>query len=444
MQKQRTPTGGTATELLCRHGTRLQDCSICQLSLPNKEFMENIGERIKAARPRLLRLAQLNGIGPDEAEDVAQETLLEAWRHLERLYEPEGFATWLDAICRNVCKRHIHARATSVQTSELPVSEDEGQEAQDLLLALPDPLAIDPVAELERQDMQVLLDHALGHLSESARELIELCYLAEMPQREVAQRLDMSLGALELKLHRARRQLHQVLHGELREDAHAFGLLLDEDEAMGWQETRYWCWTCGQQRLRATFELQPSGIRVFRVRCPDCSPRYAPHYDSDLVHTDEFRRIGAMPSFHLVGVMRSFRPALKRTMLDVADYSATVFGQRRCPICQAPVQIDLIDQNTLDSMNNVPAPLPPGIFLRIACPNCKPYICGFSSALLMDQDVLTFLLERPRVHYTPSIMDTCEGQDAIRSRLLDLNSGERLTIMTHPQTLQIMATIFEK
>jgi RNA polymerase sigma factor (sigma-70 family) len=127
-----------------------------------------------------------------------EETLLEAWRHLEKLREPERFTAWLDGICRNVCKRHIHAQAASLQTSELPRSEAEALEFD-----LPDPLAIDPAEELERQDRQVLLDRALGHLSEGARELVELCYLAEVPQREVAQRLDMSLGALELKLHRA-------------------------------------------------------------------------------------------------------------------------------------------------------------------------------------------------------------------------------------------------
>jgi RNA polymerase sigma factor (sigma-70 family) len=66
-----------------------------------------------------------------------------------------------------------------------------------------DSLVIDPVEALERQDRKNLIDRALGYLSESARELIELCYLTELPQREVAQRLDMSLGALELKLHRA-------------------------------------------------------------------------------------------------------------------------------------------------------------------------------------------------------------------------------------------------
>ena len=64
--------------------------------------------------------------------------------------------------------------------------------------------------------MAVLLDHALGSLSSSARELVELCYLVELPQREVAARLDLSLSALEARLHRARQHLRQVLNGPLR------------------------------------------------------------------------------------------------------------------------------------------------------------------------------------------------------------------------------------
>jgi hypothetical protein len=63
---------------------------------------------------------------------------------------------------------------------------------------------------------------------------------------------------------------------------------------------------------------------------------------------------------------------------------------------------------------------------------------------MMNQDVLTFLLNRQRVISPPTTLDTYAGQNAFRSRLLDLTNGERLTIMTHSQTLQIMTTIFEK
>jgi RNA polymerase sigma-70 factor (ECF subfamily) len=429
-------TNSTA-EFVWKPGAIKDRYSISHLSLSHEQLAGTLGERVEAARPRLLRLAQLNGMGPEETEDVVQETFLEAWLQMENLREPERFSAWLDGICRNVCKRHIRGRATLLPTSELSTSEEDGDA---LAFDLPDPFAIDPAEELERQDMQVLLDRALGHLSHAHRKVIELCYLAELPQREVAGLLDMSLGALELKLHRARRQLRQIFHGKLRDDAQAFGLLLDRDEAMGWQQMRSWCWGCGKQRVRAMFEQQPSGINIFRLRCPDCSARY----DVDIIHTGELQLLGTMPSFRLVGAMHSFRPALKRTMLDVHKGAITVFGQRRCPICQSTVQIDLIDRNTPHNGSTVSPSLPAGVLLRVACSNCQPYICGISSVLWMNQCVYTFLLERRRVLYTPAVMDTYAGQDAIRSRLLDLNTGERLTIMTHPQTLQTMATIFEK
>src|SRR5260370_27310790 len=159
------------TQLVCRHGTTLASCSVCRSSLPHahKELNANLDELLATARPRLLRIARLNGIDQDGVEDVVQETLIEAWRHLEKLREPERFAAWLDGICRNVCKRHIHIQAANIEVSALPGNQNE---IDAVGFDLPDPLAIDPAEELERQDMQILLDRALGHLSTSTRELI--------------------------------------------------------------------------------------------------------------------------------------------------------------------------------------------------------------------------------------------------------------------------------
>jgi RNA polymerase sigma factor (sigma-70 family) len=413
-------------ELVCRHGTRLQSCSICQPTLhqAHEAFAGTIDEIVETARPRLLRVAHLSGIGPDEAEDVVQETFLEAWRHLEKLREPERLLAWLDGICRNICKRHIHALATTPHVSELPENLDEAS------TDLSDPRAIDPAAELERQDMHVLLDRALSHLSESTRELIELCYLAELPQREVAQRLDMSLGALELKLHRARRQLHQILHGELREDAQAFGLLLDEDEAMGWRETRQWCWGCGKRRLRGIVERQPGGVVAMRLRCPECSPQY----NINLINTGNYPGLGPI---------HSFRPAIKRYMQAGAEYYQACLNQRRCPICHSTVQIQIIDRSTLVPPHSFYDALPLGIYARVDCPSCGTGFCEAYIPALLHAAIRDFLL-RPRVLYKPSIFTTYAGQNAISFRLVDLSSSETLTMMVHPQTLQLMATIEEE
>jgi len=410
--------------LVCRHGTRLQSCSICQPSRHQAQeaFAGKSDEIVETARPRLLRVAQMLGIGPDEAEDVVQETFLEAWRSLEKLREPERFAAWLDGICRNICKRHFHAQSSTPYVSALPEDMDEER------LDLSDPLAIDPAEELERQDMQVLLDRALLHLEESTRELIELCYLAELPQREVAQRLDMSLGALELKLHRARRQLHQILHGALREDAKAAGLFLDKDEAMGWQEIRHRCFICGKRCLRGTVEQQHTGVVVMRIRCPECSPRY----NIDLVNTGHYPGPG-------LGPIHSFLPAAKRYLQAVAEFYQTCLNQRRCRICHSTVQIQIIDRRTLVPPYSVHDALPLGIYARVDCPSCGISSCEAYLPMLQNPTIRDFLL-RPRVLYEPASFTTYEGSDAIRFRLVDLSNTEALTILAHSQTLQLLAT----
>jgi RNA polymerase sigma factor (sigma-70 family) len=411
-------------DLLCQHGTRLGSCSICQPRLSHEAaeaVIGTTGEQLEAARPRLLRLARLNGIGPNEVEDVAQETFLEAWRHREALREPERFSAWLDGICRNICRRRRHAHATAPTMSALPHSLDEAD------TDLPDALAIDPAEELERQDLQALLDRALGHLTESTRELIELCYLAERPQREVAERLEMSLGALELKLHRARRQLRQVLSGELREDARAFGLFLSEEESMGWQETRQWCFLCGKRRLRGIVEQQPGGRAAIRLRCPACSPRY----ELDFVNTGNVSD---------VGLIRSFRPAVKRWMQAGAEFYQICLSQRRCPTCQSTVQIQIVDRRTRVPPYSHYDALPLGIYARVDCPSCGPGFCEAYLPALLQASVRDFLL-RPRVLYEPATFTTYAGQDAITLRLVDLTSAETLAILAHPQTLRVLTTM---
>ena len=73
-------------------------------------------EMLQAERPRLVRLCAALSRDPDAAEDLAQETLIEAWRHRHKLTEPAGISPWLSAIARNVClrwrryRRHDHAR----------------------------------------------------------------------------------------------------------------------------------------------------------------------------------------------------------------------------------------------------------------------------------------------------------------------------------------------
>src|SRR5262245_59821685 len=66
--------------------------------------------QLAAERDRLVRLcARLTG-DAGAAEDLAQETLLEAWRSLGKLRTPDELAPWLGGIARNICLRWARSR----------------------------------------------------------------------------------------------------------------------------------------------------------------------------------------------------------------------------------------------------------------------------------------------------------------------------------------------
>jgi RNA polymerase sigma factor (sigma-70 family) len=423
------------TQQACRHAADPDRCLECRYPTAHHtraSLNTNLSALLEQARPRLLRLARLNGIGVDLAEDVVQETCLEAWRHLDRLREPARFVSWLDGICRNVCRRRARAQARSGHETPLGSLGDGDGAGAAVTADRLDPQAFDPLEELERQDRHILLDRALGHLSASARELIELCYLAELPQREVAERLEMSLGALELKLYRARQHLRRVLSGALRADAEACGLMLHQDEALGWQETRKWCPLCARHRLRGTFEQRTSGIVVMRLRCPECSARYG------------FDLSGSGDIISFAG-MRSFWPAMKRAMGAACEYFSTAVHQRVCATCRSHVHVRVVSRHAHEGAPPaVLGPLfPQRSCLFVECPRCGCSTGDLINGLLLEPAARAFLLDRPRVLSEPDILDSYAGRDAICSRLVDVSTGEQMTLMAHPQTVQLMASLLQ-
>ena len=71
---------------------------------------ESFGAALNGQRDRLARFcARLTG-NPAVAEDLAQETLFEAWRSREKLRDVAEIAPWLSAIARNVCLRWQRAQ----------------------------------------------------------------------------------------------------------------------------------------------------------------------------------------------------------------------------------------------------------------------------------------------------------------------------------------------
>jgi RNA polymerase sigma factor (sigma-70 family) len=233
-------------------------------------FIETPSERELALpdeRRRLVRLcARLTG-KVDVAEDLAQETLLEAWRNRRKLRDPLGRDRWLAAIARHVCQRWARgqgralARLTRLDGDDDPATPPPADWLAD---------ETDLELELERAELATLLDRALALLPLETRAVLVARCIEETPQAEVAARLGLSESAVGVRLHRGKLALRRVLATDLREDAAAYGL--DGPAADGWQETRIWCPRCGQRRIRGKFITSnlPATSGDLMLRCPSC------------------------------------------------------------------------------------------------------------------------------------------------------------------------------
>lgn len=399
--------------------------------LTHADLSAALNTLLEAARPRLLRQAARLGVAPEAADDVVQETLLEAWASLDRLRTPARFDAWLAGVCRNRCLMYLRAdRASRRRFAREPLpllastADDEAEPMRDL----PDPGGFDPAGELDRRDLHALLDRAFAHLPESARAPLRLCYLDELSQREVADRLGLTLSALESRLHRARAQLRAVLGDALRDDARAYGLLLDRDGDRdvppGWRESRIWCNACGRHRLRGAFVPLPSGGVDLRMRCPGCG--------------FEVNSGGTVP---LEGI-RSFRPALTRMMRYAVPYltSGLAAGRQPCPVCGSPRRMWLAGPDDTLAVSWRWR----GLVVALCCPRCDVTVnASVASAFWFHPVMRAFMDAHPRAVAEPETFAKYQGREAVCVRLSDIASAARLTLLADRRTLDALATLRE-
>ncbi len=250
-----------------------------------------------AERARLVNLCAYWTGNREAAEDLAQETLIEAWRHRQKLLDPTGYSKWLSAIARNMCLRWLRQQGRQSARLVEPRAEDDSLDLE----ALPG-ASVDLEVELERDELADLLDRALALLPPETREALIHKYILESPQAEIAARLGVSEGAVEARLQRGKLTLHRILTTELYEQAAAYGLV--ESARDRWQETRIWCPECGRHRL---YGILPQTTGEFELHCPQCT------WDLGLF----FVQSTSIPFFKGV---KGYKPTLRRFMSWMGDY----------------------------------------------------------------------------------------------------------------------------
>ena len=132
------------------------------------------------------------------AEEVLQETLMKAWREAAR-YDPEKarLSTWLHQIAHNLCIDILRR-----QRREQPLTENA-----DTIIGSDE----SPETLVQTQETQRQVATAVGSLSQRHRTALILTYYQSLTNRDVAQIMGISVGALESLLVRARRELKTIL-----------------------------------------------------------------------------------------------------------------------------------------------------------------------------------------------------------------------------------------
>lgn len=173
----------------------------------HEQLVRDYGPRLLAAGRRVLRDDAL-------AEDCLQETFLKAFDKIDTFQGLSSLATWLHSIMVNqaLMKMRKDRRGQLEQIDELMPQFDTNAcriEAPWSHLATPDEL-------LEQQQSRELVQSQIEKLPDNYRIVLQLRDIDEFDTETVAAMLDMTAGAVKVRLHRARSALKSLLEPLLR------------------------------------------------------------------------------------------------------------------------------------------------------------------------------------------------------------------------------------
>jgi RNA polymerase sigma-70 factor, ECF subfamily len=161
----------------------------------------------RAAVVRLDEIARLVLRDPELARDAVQDAFFRAWRDLPGLRDPDRFDAWLQRLTINACLDIVRRR------KRRPIEVE--------LMPLHAPAISDSAGAIAERD---LVEGILQSLDERGRAIVVLHYYLGMPLTEVAAFLDIPVGTVKSRLHRALDEMRLVMTVDsVRAPGHAGG-----------------------------------------------------------------------------------------------------------------------------------------------------------------------------------------------------------------------------
>jgi len=394
------------------------------------EISNDLETALPVERARLVRLcAAITGNG-DVAEDLAQETLLEAWRHLHELRDPERRTRWLSGIARNVCLRWARKRGRELaHLAEQRSGEDTESSGLEELLADDFDLEV----ELERKELVELLDRALALLPPETRTILVKRYVEESSIAEVAAQLGLNASAAMMRLQRGKLALRRVLTRELSQELAPYGI--HKYGAGQWEETRLWCPYCGRGRILGHFIPNNGGLLL---RCPICN-----------VGTG-----GNMVDNHyaaLFGYVKTYKPALSRLLAwgETYYYPNLLTHTVPCLHCGRPTTLGLNPSADAPAWVQASYADRQGVYNECEC--SSPIYRGSSQnwasldfLILCLPQGRRFLREHPRMRELPAYEIETDGRPAIVTRFESVTEQAHFEVVSALDTYEALRVYGER
>src|SRR5690606_30048645 len=144
------------------------------------------------------------------SEDLAQETFVKVFNHLDSYNPKYKFSSWIFKIASNLAIDHLRRKELDT------VSLDGSRHARTADEAEPSRITLAPTDEnpeelLEARELGEEIEAAIGELRVEYRTAILLRHVEGRPYEEIAEIMDVPLGTVKTYIHRARGELREML-----------------------------------------------------------------------------------------------------------------------------------------------------------------------------------------------------------------------------------------
>ena len=137
----------------------------------------------------------------EDAEEIAQDVFIKAYRSLKDFKGESKFTTWLYRIAYRTTLDHIRKNKKRQNTNELL------EEITESKLTLTE----GPLERLENLEQKEYIKRCIGQLSESEAAIVTLFYFEELSIKEIGKITHLTEDNIKVKLHRSRKKLYDLL-----------------------------------------------------------------------------------------------------------------------------------------------------------------------------------------------------------------------------------------